>query len=296
MLLLTLLIVLVVVYGRMPRPCSRPLTYRIGTVDERFGISRQDFANAVGSAASLWNKALWRDLFREDPKGDIEVNLVYDYRQAATDKLKALSLKIDNTKSSYEELKTRFQELKAGAEQKISALKTDFDNYNAKVSAFNAENETARRQGGLPEPAYRRLQAEKEELQAMLEDLHKRQDELKETENTLNSLVVVINDIARYHNLDIVNYQKTGASLGKEFQEGHYLRKGRVESITVYHVASPNSLRCVLAHELGHALGLEHLENPQTIMHRLSLYDRFELTPDDLAALNALCKGKLTLP
>jgi hypothetical protein len=292
MLLLATLIVLVVVYGRMPRPCSRPLTYRIGTVDERFGISRQDFALAVGSAADLWNKAIFRDLFREDPKGDIEVNLVYDYRQAAADKLKALSLKIDNTKGSYDELKARFQNLKGDVEQKLSSLQNDLSVFNARVSAFNTENEAARRKGGVSEAAYRRLVAEKEELRLTQEDLHRRQEELKEQESTLNSLVVVINELAAYHNLDVVNYKNTGATLGKEFQEGHYVRKGRVESITVYHVKNSNGLIRTLAHELGHALGLEHLENPKAIMNRLNQSESLELTSDDLAALKALCKAK----
>ena len=38
-LLLIILIVVLIIYYRMPRPCREPLTYRIGTVDTRFGLS-----------------------------------------------------------------------------------------------------------------------------------------------------------------------------------------------------------------------------------------------------------------
>ncbi|MGZ3608143.1 MAG: hypothetical protein ACXU9J_09500, partial [Syntrophales bacterium] len=87
-LLLITLIAVVIVYYRMPRPCQEPLTYRIGTVDAKFGLSRQEFADAAGRAASVWGKQYVRALFREEPNGKIEVNLVYDYRQEAADKLK----------------------------------------------------------------------------------------------------------------------------------------------------------------------------------------------------------------
>jgi len=51
--LLFILIFLVIAFLRTPKPCPEPLTYRIGKVDERFGLSRQEFDVAVGMAAAL---------------------------------------------------------------------------------------------------------------------------------------------------------------------------------------------------------------------------------------------------
>ena len=51
--LLAVLIVLAAVLLRMPNPCQELLTYRIGKVDERFGLSRQEFAIAVDMAAAI---------------------------------------------------------------------------------------------------------------------------------------------------------------------------------------------------------------------------------------------------
>src|SRR5271157_839623 len=169
-LLLITLIALVVIFYRMPRPCQEPLTYRIGTVDARFGLSRPDFAGAAGKAASIWGKPYARALFREEPNGKIEVNLVYDYRQEAADKLKKLHYAIGTTKGTYDDMKVRFENLKAEYESKSAAFATDSDAYNRRLGAYNAEVEAGRQRGAVTEAVYRRLTAETGELNTMREN------------------------------------------------------------------------------------------------------------------------------
>jgi len=287
--LLTILIILVIVYFRTPRPCQKPLTYRIGTIDERFGLSRQEFAEAVGKAASIWGKPFSRDLFLEDPKGIIEVNLVYDYRQEASDKLKNLNYKIENTKSSYDDLKSRFENLKSEYEQKNTALAGDFNTYNARVNDFNTAIHSGHQKGGVSEQSYKRLMAEKGELDAMHENLQMRQEEMKKMADTINSLVVVINEIATNYNLDVVNYRDVNSKLGAEFCEGNYTSKDGKQTITIYQFDNGARLVRVLAHEFGHALGLTHNDTPAAIMYRLNQSDSLELSPADTAALKTRC-------
>ncbi len=287
--LLITLIVLVIIFFRTPRPCQEPLTYRTGTIDERFGLSRQEFAEAVGKAASIWGKPFSRDLFREDPKGIIEVNLVYDYRQEASDKLKNLNYKIENTKSSYDDLKSHFENLKSEYEQKNAALAGDFDAYNVRVSAFDAGIQSVRQRDGVSEQVYRQLMAEKDELNSIRQNLQERREEMKRMADTINSMVVVINEIATNYNFDVVNYRDEGTRLGTEFCEGNYTSKDGKQTITIYQFDNSGRLVRVLAHEFGHALGLIHNNNRAAIMYRLNQSDSLELTPSDIAALKTRC-------
>ena len=287
--LLITLIILVIIFFRTPRPCQEPLTYRIGTIDERFGLSRQEFAEAVGKAASIWRKPLSRDLFREEPKGIIEVNLVYDYRQEASDKLKHLNYKIENTKSSYDNLKSRFENLKSEYEQKKTILDDDFNVYNARVGAFNAGIQSGRQRGGISEQSYKRLMMEKEELDALHENLQMRQEEMKNMADTINSLIVVINEIATNYNFEVVHYRDEGDRLGTEFCEGNYTSKDGKQTITIYQFDNGERLVRVLAHEFGHALGLIHNNSREAIMFRLNQSDSRELAPADIAALKTRC-------
>lgn len=287
--LLIALIFLVIVFFRMPRPYQEVLTYRIGTVDERFGLSRQEFADSVRKAASIWGEPAARELFREDPKGMIEINLVYDYRQEAADKLKSLHYSIGTTKDTYDDMKVRFENLKAEYERKSAALAGDSNVYNKRLGVYNAEIEAGRQRGTVAEAVYRRLTEEKGELNDMRESLQKRQEELKKIADILNNMTVVINDIAANYNLELVKSQDTGKTLGSEFCGGIYVNKGGKQRITIYQFDDENKLVWVVAHEFGHALGLKHNDNPQAIMYRLMQSDSLELAPDDIAALKERC-------
>jgi len=97
-------VILAMIFIPSNNPCLEPLTYRIGKIDTRFGLNHREISEAVSRAASLWEKALSRDLFKNLP-GRTGDQFCYDYRQEATDKLRSLSYKIENTQSSYDSLK-----------------------------------------------------------------------------------------------------------------------------------------------------------------------------------------------
>ena len=289
--LLAVFIVLIFVSLQKFKSCQVPTTYRLGKIDERFNLSREEFNTAVKMATAIWGKPFNRDLFREDADGEIEVNIIYDYRQEATDRLKNLHYKIDRSRNSYEELKSRLESSKAEYEPKKVALNNDINDYNTKTSALNKEIESWNRRGGAPQSTSVRLMKEKDELAALHENLNVRQEEIKALVETINSLVVVINEIAFNNNLDLVDQQNIGNTLGHEFCEGFYEYKGGKRSITIYQYENEYRLVRVLAHEFGHALGLSHSKSKESIMYPLIQSDSLQLTVDDIAALQQRCKS-----
>lgn len=289
-LLLAIMIVVIVSFLGAAKPCREPITYRIGKIDERFNLSREEFRTALKLATAMWGKPFHRDFFREESDGAIEVNLLYDYRQEATDRLKSLNYKIDRSKNSYDELKSRLDNLRSEYEQKKAALNIDLSAYNAKINAFNADAESWNRRGGIPQSIHDRMIREKDELNSLSENLQSRQAEVNRLVETINSIVVVINEIATNNNLDLVDQQNIGNTLGREFCEGVYEYNNGRRSITIYQYDNEYRLVRVLAHEFGHALGINHSKSANAVMYHLMQSDSLELSPDDIAAVKSRCK------
>ncbi len=290
--LIGIAVVMFLIFLRMPKPCQEPLTYRLGRIDERFGLTHLEFSMAIRKAAAIWGKPLSRELFREDSQGTIEISLIYDYRQEVSDKLKQLNYRMDGTNDTFERMKMRYESLKSEHEQKSVTLENDLHAYNARINAYNDEIQSWNRQGGVPETHRIRLMSGKNELDSVRESLKIRQDEAKRLADEISTMMLVINEIVAMHNQDVDHYRDVGSRLVGEFREGFFESKDGKQSIAIYHFDNEAKLVRLLVHELGHALRLNHSNNPNAVMYRLNQFDAAELTADDIAALKARCEGK----
>src|SRR3989344_2511160 len=79
-------------------PCRKTIEYSISSFDKRFGISEEKFLKSIKKAEEIWEKSTGKNLFEytaEEYLGDVlKINLIYDYRQETTSKLKALDLEV----------------------------------------------------------------------------------------------------------------------------------------------------------------------------------------------------------
>ena len=74
----------------------------------------------------------------------------------------------------------------------------------------------------------------------------------------------------------------------RRFHKGEYNGK----EITIYQYQDLDDLILILAHELGHALGLAHVDDPKAVMHEIlgdQDLDTLTLTSADVRALRTVC-------
>ena len=270
-------------------PCENPMSYSIGEFDKRFGISRENFLAYTKQAEEIWEKPINRDLFVEHASGNLKINLIYDYRQNVTEKLETLGISVDDSRASYDLVKTRYMALgeqylkdKEIFASKLAELKIRQDAYNREVSYWNSR-------GGAPKAEFEALQIEKQNIQNEILSVNQLQNSLNVEVENINALVATLNHLVVELNIDVAKFNEVGATRGEEFEEGLYKSGPEGRSIDIYQYDSKNKLIRVLAHEFGHALDLEHINNPKAIMYKLNQGTNEKLTADDLSALKIRC-------
>ncbi|OGG57717.1 hypothetical protein A2765_06515 [Candidatus Kaiserbacteria bacterium RIFCSPHIGHO2_01_FULL_56_24] len=275
-------------------PCRSPITYSLGTIDARFGISKTTLIADLKEAEAIWEKSSDKDLFEyKSDGGDVVVNFVYDYRQQASDRMAAEGLRIDKSRASFDALKAQYGSRAARIESAKASLDRAVAAYESRLQTYNAEVAKWNRQGGAPPAEYDRLEAEKAALGAEAQRIKSLESALSADIETLNAIGTSLNKLIVELNLNVERYNQAGAATGGEFEEGAYVSEAGSRRIDIYEYSNHTELVRVLAHELGHALGLGHVGDADAIMYKVNQSTKLSLAKDDSAELNAVCASGL---
>lgn len=253
--------------------CPAPLAYRIGKFDDAFGISNEEAKKYLTEAEAVWEGEMQRELFVYDENAKFTVDFVYDERQEAADSESNKRHQLDIDKEKGEQLFKTVDKLQSEHQALTQAYGTKTADYERRLEEYNALVNKYNDQGGAPANIF----AELEEKKTALNNEAKK---LERTASELNEMVTKINQVSEEGNKLVEKYNREVEAYNKQFGFAQESTQGdyQGENINVYKFSNPRELKAVLAHEFGHALGIEHVEGEASLMYYLLAEDNPTIT------------------
>lgn len=285
-------------------PCGIPIHVTMGPVDPRFGFDGATVSRALKEAAGLWQDAAVAQMFvwSDHPRAMV-VSMQFDQRQYNVNQQRSLRGGIDRDRS---QLQSREAALKQWG-GRIEAARREHDRL-AEAFAQRArahEADVASWNHGSPQG---RTEARRQALERESAIIQVMRVELRQAQSELNGDIAAYNRSAREQQQYAEQYRGRIArynnlSSPQPIESGRYsYDRERGRRIEVFRAGDYNDLVWIFAHELGHAIGLDHLNRPGAVMNEL-LHDGeiaqsgparpLKLSPVDRQAVAALCGQRL---
>jgi hypothetical protein len=274
-------------------PCKRVITYRLGNVDVRFGLTNEDLTKALVQAETPWENLAMRELFRYAPDGEVVLNFVYDERQERTQeevKLDKLGAQTEQKQSdldaTYDSLKKEYGIKKEQYENLVGSYENRLEVYNQSVTRFNRNGDAT--------------QDDVDQLKREADNLKNEERKIEAERTRLNSLAGSLNGTASAEEKVVLQYNTQVQSFSERFSGEGVFDQGEYggKELNIYQYKTAEDLSLVLAHEFGHTLGLDHVENEASLMYYLmgsQPKNKVMLTEEDKAAFNQFCSQPLSL-
>ncbi|MFZ2193695.1 MAG: matrixin family metalloprotease [Candidatus Moraniibacteriota bacterium] len=271
-------------------PCSKPIEYSIGIIDPRFNIDEASFLKIIDEAQNIWSGQLERKVFFYNPKASFKINLIFDDRQIQSNETDELETNLEQLKLSqnkinnqYDALSISYNKALASYNSSVAKYENQLKQYNKDVEKWNESDKTS--QNDLDD-----LQKERKDLDIFYDKLQKEQAEVNELAKKANALASQEKKVVDDYNSNVSTYkEKYGTA--QEFEKG--VNAGT--EINIYQFRQVADLRMTLIHELGHSLGMGHVENPKSIMYYLmgdQNMEKLTFSNEDIAELERVCKIK----
>lgn len=244
--------------------CDTPIHYKIGNVDPRFNLSRDQFLNDVKTATTIWDRVEGKTLFVYDPgeTSGLVVSLTFDQRQQLNNQINNLEGQLNQSNQNIQPQIDQYNQEKANFEKQLADLNSQIESWNQK--------------GGAPPDIYSQLTAQQNSLQQEANKLNQEAQQLNLSTSSYNFNVNKLNSTISAYDEALLQRPEEG------------LFDPNADTITIYFNNGYDELIHTLAHEFGHSLGLDHNQNKLSIMYP---YTTQQITPssDDISALNAVC-------
>ena len=268
---------------RLLNPFDTRLRYKIADIDPRFGLSQQEAIQLSQEASNIWKDGTGREYFVYDPDAKLTIHFEYDERQSTTIERLQHKQSIEHGKNVWANKNQQINDIRIEISRANALLESKKIELDEQLNQFNRQIAHINQNGGLHPSQQSNYAQQRQYLEQNIQALRQEIQQYNLKINDLNTQVDELNQLNQQLNTSVhVFNQKFQPRM---FDKGSFNGK----SIHIFEFESKDDLRLTIAHELGHALGLQHNDDPEALMYPYmkdqNIQD-FRLTYADLELLN----------
>lgn len=240
----------------------------------------------------LWASAMDQPVLQYSKNGKVVIHLIYGEEQKRTEAEQLLTQKIQTKKDQITILEKEYEKLRANFLETREDFEGTLSDYNEKAREYSRLAEKWKGKQ-IPEETFKKLKRMEKNIKQLRALVERKRDNVESLRQKTNTKSRKLNRLIDVQNEMITDYNEQ-FSIAKKFNQGRYVREGESERINIFQFSNLAQLKTVLAHEAGHALGLDHVkDNPQSIMYPImgeqNIFD-LSLTDEDITAMQNRCR------
>lgn len=281
-------------------PCAVPLRWSMADVDPHFGLTSGDAEAALLAAFAVWEGDSGTPIFAMDESGH-PISFVFDERQASSQRRSSERNELVDAARRLDAMSAQLEERLAAQLRENAALLEAAESHRRRMQRLNDDIRDWNQRRAVPDSVRSRLMAERTTLAEEGRELERREAALQGLREALAAESLQINrEVDAYNQAQLPGggVPESPSEAGR-YSEQVRTRDGVIEDVSrrieVYRFGSSRDLVMVLAHELGHALGLGHSNEHGAVMSEVSTSTQSATPPTlssrDVEMLDTTCPG-----
>jgi chromosome segregation ATPase len=303
--ILLLLIVVAIVFAQVE-------TVSVGKIDKRYSalVSQEDLIEIIKEIEILFEKQLGFNVFDYSQEVGKPIDILYMPPSQKKKKIvqnqkksELLKKRMSDIKVSKSYQQTIMDSTKKQLESQYKNLNRDIQQLNSYVSRKNSSRNLSKNDY---ETMKRHVSKEQSDIKMRKRALDRKKRQFNSKALSLRNKVNQYNSLISRYN----HYQRDIERLSKSYKEIKGKTKKRIqttnttytedgksitkqdikidsEKIEIYDFENLNLLKVILAHEIGHLVGVKHIDNKGALMHpelQKKQINHLSLTADDIQA------------